>query len=353
LAALVVIGSFLKGGAIRDPLASAATNVGLVAFGDSITCGGRTSDYPSPEKGYAYLLGRDAGGSFTNWCINGGQAAEITRSIYSKANPESGRNPWFTVMMGTNDVEVYGPNKDQQQVFENSLAASVAWLALPRRSKVFAQDAEIHATGKWIGDNELHAGLGLQSSTPNSALAFTLKTSGAPIYFAYRVMDDDKASASVSVDGKQAAVLNAHGTNGARIRTMQGNPDSVALFRYAVAAGTHKIRIEVNTGGEGRNSFSFLWAGTPAPPALAEQPGVLVSGVLRQKWDTKKSLTERYDALVQKVVAEFSGDGLPVHYVPVRQRLDATTDMDDYLHPNDAGHQHLREAFASVMKQLT
>jgi len=353
LTALMVIGSVVKGGTIQDHAQdSAATNLGLVAFGDSITCGLRTSGYPSPKAGYAYLLSRDVGGSFSNWCMNGGQAAEMTRSVYSKTNPESGQNPWFTVMIGTNDVQVYGPDKDQQQVFEDGLAASVAWLAVPRRSKIFAQDAEVHATGKWIADDELHTGLGLQSSTPNSALTFTLNTTGAPIYLAYRVMDEDNASASVSVDSAQVAALSAHGMNGARIRTQHGVTDSVALFRYAVAAGTHKIKIVVAASGEGRNGFSFLWAGTPAPPRLAEQPGVLVGGVLRQKWDTKKSLTERYDALVQKVVAEFIGDGLPVRYVPVREHVNVISDMEDDLHPNDAGHQHLREVFELEMKLL-
>jgi hypothetical protein len=163
-------------------------------------------------------------------------------------------------------------------------------------------------------------------------------------------MDDDQASASVSVDGVRVATLNAHGTNGVGIRTQYGFTESVALFRYVVAAGSHKIRIVVTAGGEGRHGFSFLWAGTPAPPALAVQPGVLVGGVLRQKWDAKKRLTERYDALVQKVCAEFIADGLPVRYVPVRQHVNVTSDMEDDLHPNDAGHQHLREAFESEMK---
>jgi lysophospholipase L1-like esterase len=363
LAALVVTGSLVclgvsAMGGRGEPAGvadSVVASTGVTAFGDSITCGGRTSNYPSPEKGYAYLLAKDAGGSYANWCVNGGQAADIARRwIYPKANAENGRNPWFTVMVGTNDVEVYGANKDQQQTFESSLAASIAWLAIPRRAKIFGQDAQVQARGEWRADDEVHAGLGRHSSTPGSSLVFALHTSGAPIYLAYRVADDNRATAAVSIDGKQAAVLAAcgtkGGTKGARIRTALGDTESVALFRYPAATGFHEIRITVSDGGAGTGGFSFLWAGTAPPVEAAERPGVLVAGILRQKWDTKKELTEAYDGIVQRVVARLAGDGLPVHYVPVRQYVDATRDMDDYLHPNDAGHEHLRRAFESVMK---
>lgn len=342
-------GSAMGGGGDHAGVAGS----GVTAFGDSITCGGRTSNYPSPEKGYAYLLGKDAGGSYTNWCLNGGQAADLARGwIYPKANPENGRNPWFTLMVGTNDVEFYGANKDEQQTFESSLAASIAWLAIPRRAKIFGQDAQVQARGDWKADDELHAGLGRQSAAPGSSLVFALHTSGAPIYMAYRVADGNRATAAVSIDGKQAAVLAACGTNGAKIHTALGNTESVALFRYPAATGFHEIRITVKDGGAGAGGFSFLWAGTAPPVEAAEQPGVLVAGILRQKWDTKKELTEVYDGIVQKVVARLAGDGLPVHYVPVRQFVNATSDMDDYLHPNDAGHEHLRRAFEFVMKAV-
>jgi hypothetical protein len=332
--------------------ALASSDSGLVAFGDSITCGGLTSDYPKQGKGFASLLAKDIGGPYENWGYSGGQSPDITRMwIYPKSNPHSGANPLFTVMMGVNDAVIYGADRDRQQIFQSNLMAALTWLALPREAKLFAQDSQVRKTGSWIADDDVRTGLGMRSPTPGSKLDFMITTTGAPVYLAYRMKDCSPAAASVSVDGQWVATLHACEPNGAKILTGQRNIEGIGLLRYPVAAGKHNVLLTVLAGAEPANGgFSVLWAGTPTPQVAPVQPGVLVGGVIRQQGDQKKELTAFYDSLVHKTVETLAGDGLPVRFVPVRKFVNADSDMADTYHPGDIGHQHLRQAFESVLR---
>ena len=321
---------------------------GLASFGDSVTVG---SNAIPLSNGYAYLLSQDFTGTFVNYGVSGDQAADTSFvQVYPKTNPQANSNPAYTVMIGLIDAYNYSTNVDKEANYTNLLTGIAAWLAIPRTYKLFGQDSAVTKTGTWTNDT-LQTGLGVKSNTNGNTVAFSITTAGAPIYIGYKMTDSNGGTASVTVDGLAAGTINAFGQNGAVLLTTNGVTSGVGLLRYPVAAGVHAVVITVTSATNAGNIVTFLWAGTKPVLAQSSGPQVFLGGIFKQKGDIVPA-NATYDGFVQSVVTQLQGDGLSVYYVPTRSYL-SDSDMDSGPHPNNTGHQHLRDAFESVMRPAT
>ena len=351
-AILMLILSAMSAGQIKKaPNATGQPDVpGITVFGDSITCG---SDASTLSLAYSYLLQFDFGSPSTIWCRSGDQAEDMARLwVYPHTNPANTRNVPVTVLIGTNNAYLYGGSgAGYASNFQNSLRASLTWLAIPSSNKILGQSAGVTKTGTWTNDNTLFSGSAIKSTVNRSTARFSITTTGQPIYIGYRAFDSNTGTATLTIDGLLQGTLNAFGA--APIATFKGETDTVFVQRYPVSAGSHPVVIAVNSSTAASNIFSFVWAGTPDypfNPKVISPPRVFVGGVIREQSDANPTYTSTYDAYVQSVAAQLAGDGLPVTYVRARDYVNATTDMDDIVHPNDAGHGHLRDAFENAIR---
>ena len=282
-------------------------------------------------------------------------AADMTRVfVYPNANPGPGANPIYLVYIGNNDHANYGKTLDEnhRRMFQEVDLASIAWLAIPSNFKIMGDSPVIKRTGAWTPDGTIPHVSALQSSSAGSTLAFQIQT-GTGLYIGWRIIDGNGGAASVEIDGRTVGKLLGAAPAGIELKTFNKTTDTIAVNRFGVAPGKHTVKITLASATDPKNIFSFVWAGSyvksddySAPPP----PRVLVAGVIRLIGNAFPFASETIDKWVHEVVDETKADGLNVVFVPVRDYVNATSDMLDAQHPNAIGHQHLFEAFQKALK---
>ncbi len=314
------------------------------AFGDSITYGAGAT---VPANQYTNLLAAGEGTVMTDRGIPGALACDMgDLQIFANENPAATANPIYTVLIGTNDANTKGTGS-YEAVFNTCHQAALAWLAIPRSTKVLGQDAACVASGTWVNDDTYQTGIGIKSTTIASALACTITTTGGNLYAWYRIIDSNGGTFTYSLDGGTAVSATASTTPA--IAAQNGGTQGVALIRIpGVASGSHTLTFTVTSATNAGNVVSILGVGTVSGLRQFQAPRVFVGGVVRQASDTKASTTAAYDADAKANVTLLASDGLFVKFVDVRAYINIATDMFDGLHPNDTGHGHLRDAFAAV-----
>ncbi len=314
-------------------------------FGDSVTCGGGAS---TPANGYAGLMDATVAGPNTNFCHWGDEAADTALLVYANANPTVTGTQAYTAMTGTNDVWVCGTYPGCVATYTEALTASLAWLAIPASDKVFAQATTVR-TGSWANDDTVRSGLGLASSVAGSSVSFAVKqvVSGRNLYLAWQATVGSMASATVSVDGTVVDTVGANGSGAAPAKTENGGTITVFLKTYPLGAtGTHQVTVMVAPGAPAGDAFTLLWGGVPSGTyTQTGVPHLIVGGILSENWGLRADVTTMYDGVVQTVVQGLKADGLDVQFAATHSILTAPDDYVDILHPNDAGHKKIEQAF--------
>ena len=314
-----------------------------MAFGDSITAGSAAS--PNSD-GYAFLLANDEGATLTNWGVSGDQACDqVNLKILLYSNPQTTGNPAYTEMIGTNDANKNGIGS-YEAVYQDCHKAGLAWMAIPAAYKIYAQAAT--ATGTWTANNTAwYTGVASYTTQQGATKTFALTTYGGPAYIWYQHIDSDTGTATYSVDGGSAIPFST-ATTPAIGPTYNGGTSGVGILRITgLTSGTHNIVVTKTSSG---GTLVLAGVGTPSPYPYRGGPIVYSAGVPRQQNDNIASTTAAYDADAQADAALLASDGLPIHFVNIRNYLNATTDMANTEHPNNTGHGHLRDAFEAIMQ---
>jgi len=342
------------------PPSSTATQPQIASvtnFGDSITCGyyaapadGSNNVYSM--EGYAGLLNATIASPAQNRCRSGDQAADMARLwVYPNAVPTLGARQLYTVLIGTNDANICGASAGCLANYSQALGASLAWLAMPASDKVLASSMT-GGTGAWSPDTALP--MGMATTVSGSSLAVTVNQAVAnrSLYVAFRAGDPavmNGGVATLSVDGKAVASLNAAGKNGHLIQTQNGVLDTVFLVSVPLGAvGAHKVTVTM-TSADG-TFFSLLWMGTPSGSyaSVDGAPRVVIGGVTVSTSATLDQVIPSYNSVVTQTVAAMVADGMNIKIAPTATALDTATDFADFLHPNNAGHAKLAAAFSSA-----
>ena len=314
-------------------------------FGDSVTCGGGTS---APANGYAALMDATVAGPNTNFCHWGDEAADTAVLVYANADPTVSGTQAYTAMTGTNDVWVCGTYPGCTARYTAALSASLAWLAIPASDKVLAQAITVRS-GSWSNDDTVRPGLGLASSTAGSSLTFPVKqaVAGRNLYLAWKATVGSAGSATVAVDGTVVDTVGGHGNGAEPAPTPNGGTVTVFLKTYPLGAvGTHTVTVTVAPGAPAGDAFTLLWGGAPsATYTRTGVPHLIAGGILSEKYGLRTDVTALYDGIVQTVVNGLRADGLDVQFAAVHDVLTAPEDYVDILHPNDAGHAKIAQAF--------
>ena len=316
-----------------------------MSFGDSITCGIAAGNDPTCNtNGYANLLAADEGATLTNYGVSGDLACDqVNNKIMKYANSSETKNPIYTYMIGTNDANKNGTGP-YEAVYQNCHQAALAWLAIPSNYKTFAQSCTL--TGAWANDGGAwYSGVAAYTTAQNATASCSITTYGGRLYAWYQQLDNDSGVWTYAVDGGIAVTV-ATATSPAIGPTYNGGTEGVGLIRITgLAAGSHTVLFTKTSSG-GTMVLGAL--GTPSPYPYWGSPQVFAAGVPYQQNDNISSTTAAYNADALADVNLLAGDGLPIRFVNIRNYLNSTTDMYNTEHPNTTGHQHLRDAFASV-----
>jgi hypothetical protein len=375
-----VIGTIVTRSAFKGNGSLQLSASGCTLFGDSITVGTGATD---AAHRYATALLNACGNPGINYAVSGDQAAdEVNNQIYPKIAPNYYGNPPTTIQIGTNDANFCGgmvATTGCQQNYFHTLLSGAAYATIPVQQQIQPQTAITGAscatTGTWTNVSVGNVAA-LQSIVPGSTLTCTLYNSGAQgLYVNWLATSTGTSSAGLNIDsGVITDTLNGFGFNGQSVLTHNGGTQAPFANRYALTGtGTHTFTITVSAAGSG-NPFTFLWAGSPVPStpsALANltqaPPRIYIGGVLKMQsggGGAPDAVTGAYDAQAQAVVSTLAGDGALAFYAPTRAYVNSITDFAGGtlpngqvctaslglpVHPGNCGHQHIADAFRSVM----
>jgi lysophospholipase L1-like esterase len=316
------------------------------AYGDSITYGYNLSD-PATQA-YPVLVAAYEQVPFENYALSGDQACDMpTRQIFANEdNPVLATHTEYTVLIGTNDVDVKGTGA-YESVFILCHKAALSWLAVPVDYKVLATDSGVTTTGAGQIDSTNHwnawttAGQGSSVSFP-----ITITTSG-PIYAWVRISDNNPATYTYSLDG---VVLGTASTQtNPRISTQNGTNNSLGFLRLPpVITGKHVVTFTQTSTDI--NGVSVVGIGTPSGPTTNTLPTVLAGTIPYQFNDGQCTASSDEPCLeyirdIDADVRQFSADGLDVRLFDTRMYMFGTAaEMNDTLHPNALGQIELSHA---------
>jgi lysophospholipase L1-like esterase len=313
-------------------------------FGDSITAGWGSS---APQFAYVALLDMAIAGPNANLSRAGDQAADMARLwVYPNATSSLGSSQLYTVLIGTNDANSCGGSDGCIANWQQSLASSLAWLAVPASDKVLGNSI-VSQSGEWTPDLKN----GIATNAAGASLSFNVRqaVSGRSLLVAYRVFDEGAGggAAAISIDGVPVTTLSAEVTTGQAIDTKNGTSDTIFLAMIPLGEeGQHTVTLTTTTAG----FFSLQWAGVSSGNYAqdAGAPRVLIGQITSTGSAALNLTVNQYNAQLQQLIEALVGEGLNIQIVPTANVLQPG-DFSDELHPNDAGHLVLAQTFAASL----
>jgi lysophospholipase L1-like esterase len=349
----------------------------LFTIGDSFTFGAsataRSNNYVS-KLGVAMNMTPTniANGSFSiadaNWTAFPGWVVTNTYSpstvFQSPAAITEDMN--FTAMIGFNDTRTASGigTAPSAARYRLGLDHLIRYLAIPDSAKRFAVSPDA-STGTWT-TNSWTAFAGKAAESSSGTLTFS-NIIGSEVYIGYLAWATNYGGTiSVSVDGGTAvAVSTASAAYGNREYIQGGDamipPQTGPYGTGEIDFCPHSIRVP--TSGSGAHTIvvtvssaptTVIWvAGNGTRRTSRKGPNVFIGTIPRQSpWtsagtDVKQS---QYNEQVEQAVALARYAGLRVTLAPTADYYSPATEQDvDGVHPNNAGHTSIANAFISSM----
>ena len=362
-------------------------------FGDSLTTGiGApvvSGQSPQNPGGYAYLLQRQVGSGGTNYAVSGSQAGDMVLQVIDNLGFTRSGNLPSIVLCCTNDANPGNPAYNAAGgVNVSAELTALAAYHIPKEEQItganYTTPCVVNSgtiTTSTIGIvTTIHFGAGGGQITcttlPTGANATAVEVSNIATY-------NGTQTATAMVDGGAGTTLYSGAISTGSIAT-QNNATISTLFGTIIggltAAATHSVVIS-STGAFDISEIAQEIGVTPT--ALGNQsvnpPILFMGGTIRQKADANSAQTLAMDGVVSTACGNAATLlGIPCIFVPVRDFVNATTDMGSGtlangctvpnsslagLHPNYGtctldgvtfdvgGHPHLRDAFLQSMQQ--
>jgi lysophospholipase L1-like esterase len=310
------------------------------AFGDSITVGHGASNYLTTA--YIPLLIQDTGWSISNHAVSGSQVPDQAAAVYADTVTN---NSVATYMLGTNDQDVYGIDANKLSIFKSGHEAEIAWLAIPNTDKVLGTSSSVAYTGTWTNTNAYHIG----KNTAISGATATFSVTGENVLVEMIQGDQYVQGAyTISIDGVSQG--NFTSIPAASMTTQNGAVYGPELLVFkGLTNSAHTIVITATD----TNGVYFDWA-AGISSTTTYTPTVYVANIPYGNnygyWGGSSANVDSYNAAIASNVSELAGMGLNVKLVDDNSVVDPTTDLSsDGLHPNDAGHRAIANAFENVI----
>jgi len=316
------------------------------AYGDSITWGEGLTD--KAAQAYPVLVAAREQVTYVNNAWPGDMACDIpVHQIFPhQDSPTLASHPFYTVLIGTNDVGVKANQPSYQTVYIQCHQAVLTWLGVPLEYKSLADGANVttHGAGALDKTNDWNS---WTTQAQGASVSFTLTTAQAgPIYAWPRIDDNSAATYSYALDGKVIGTGAAQ--TDPKIYTKNERSNSMTLIRIAnVPAGKHVVTFtQTNAGTDG---VSVVGIGTPHGTIAGTLPTVLAGIIPFEENNGHGGRCTSMDALcnayiqdIENDVSLLAGDGLHIRIFDTRKYMFATpSEMSDATHPNELGHVEL------------
>lgn len=352
-----------------NPVSS--VSFGLKAFGDSISAG-KGSTSPA-TLGWVARLAAEYGVTESNLAVEGYTNVDMQTRVFNYLTPADINNPVVTMMIGANDVDYVG-NSYYNTAYKTHLFASAAFAALPSVDQITATDVNTVTAGSWSNDATFSSITGKKSTTNGSTYTVNFWSASGVVYLFYGSYYSSGGNFSVTLNSTPAAdqITSQTAMTSQLQRAALANPyltsiavtQGVAMARYIVPANTMvTLQVTVTSATGAGNPVTIYGVGMPQKRQRGlYAPRVFLAGAIRQPNDTNATATAQLDAANKAVATTLQGDGLGVNFVDIRQYLNSSTDMANvaaqncpavatgyYGHPNDCGHDHLKQAFQDAV----
>ena len=322
-----------------------STNRGFTAFGDSISEGVGASD---ASNAWPALLAREMNWALTNRAVGGFQCPDAASSVYRQ---HVALESVFTFMIGTGESVHL---TDHPRGVQEWHLPEVAWLAIPDRAKHTGTDPRVFYQGNWSEPVSFAIG---KASSQTGATATISNLTGTTILISYARKSIDAGNPGafgLTVDGKpwggacQTSLAFKFSSHPSVLNKAAPCVEAITNL----TAGRHTLVLTV-TSKQGSIELDWVAAlsGTPEPG----WPKVFLGNLPAQRHSRFRSADNNEETLklFNRMIAEncykLNAWGLNVRLVDVAATLNRETELADWLHPNDAGHRKLKDAFRSSM----
>lgn len=297
------------------------------AVGDSIT---------QADPGYITPLATARGWTVTNYGIIGSPCATqyyFSGGIYGVRDFALGVNDVSTLLTGVNDMRTMGTNAAKQAVYQGTLQAMLAWLALPDgASKLLHTAGGLTYSAGWGSNQYGHYNFA-------SGATVTGTVSGTAVYVTALCSQNNPSTFTVTIDGTVYGPYSGNNSSGSQ------DAFTPKLVRIGgLSAGSHTVVFTIGSPGTGQY---FEWMGGNSG-ARAPGPRVFVGNCIRltsagyalgapydQGSDTAVA---QFNAIIAASVALLRGDGLAIYLVDTANYDPALDTSVDGVHPNPTGY---------------
>lgn len=295
----------------------------MINFGDSITVGVGASQ---PTKSWVGLL------TPINTAVSGSQAAEVANAVQTAPASDL-----YTFMIGTNDVRIYKDNPTKQQYFKKFLFSALAFVSMPLKLSA----RSMTATGQW-SNTEVNS-FGRVTNKNNASLKATF--TGCKVYLSYIIQNHVNATGvgHVYIDGVLVGIISSDGYN-VSMTTQNGLSYASACDVFYTTEGTHEIEI-INQSPNGKLLYiNWIAVDQPKPKIYISNIIKLSNSIYAQLGITEQT-TNAYNAIIEEVANHFDAC-----LVDNCSCIDPAIHLTDGVHPNNAGHQIIKDSFSEAMK---
>lgn len=330
------------------------------AFGDSITVGvGATTT----NTGYIADLARAEGWTFNNWAKNSSQVWDQAPWVMGFNNFTIATNSVSTLALGINDAAVNQSSNTISEgltLFSQAHQAEIAFLAIPdgTTNKLFGNSASITRVGQW--DTLSHFGTNvIRSWTVGSTATFSVFGNHVLVCYGKQYWPAAAGTFSLTIDGTSYGSYNSFTTgNLTTINGMTNGPGFIVIPNLGV--NTHTCVVTVTSPTSNLTNFVYIWwvAGIDQLPNQRVSPHVYVSNASRKSTtgyaNTGGSDTNlfNFNRVIAQDVVSLASLGLDVTLVNIVNAFDPFNQSTDGIHPNDAGHAQIAEAWLWSINRL-
>lgn len=327
----------------------------LTTLGDSITAGSGASDFNgtiSPAKGYAPLLAAHYGWTLNNTGHSGEAVSDQGNESFAQT---PARGSVYTVFLGTNDKILNSADNLNREI--NTASGHLAMLlqlAIKQdANKVRGQSMTVLA-GSWSNLTSGTDPNGVHSSTNGSALEAVVEGRHVVLVGWWNALQTGQFV--VSVDFKVVGTFNATPFGSQTLGNGGVEYGPFALVFSDLPKGRHRVRIVVSSATDAAKVVRISFAAGLDGVVDHTNPLVAVGNLhaFTDAGDTAQGVTygrnERLNNLIAGNIALCQKLGLNVVPVEVYDTIDASTDCPlDGIHPDDAGHVKLKNAFVAAI----
>lgn len=300
-------------------------NIMAHVFGDSIAAGMAAS---IPAKSFAGLLAPQ----FPVLAKHGVSTAMIVDQwdIVQAVTIDPGDTS--IIFVGTNDQACYDTNVAKRGYFIDAQRATAVRLSAEWKP---ATPGNVSFVGTWTS---VYAWGSYGSATPGNTASFVAE--GTHVVLGMVRQKDNTGTYRVRIAGVDQGVFQMGGD----VTTLLGRSYGPRALSFATSPGD-LVEVSVVTA-DSSNVVMFQWLSSFAPKAK-----VVICNIpyaVNYTYGGSDANVDAYNTALATEVAALSSFGLDVSLADVRSVL-TDADMYDNVHPNDSGHQKIRDRIVAVL----